>query len=106
MRLVENVRQSGNFGSKSVQNLSSCGHKLTSSFKQQEIQWHRSTSYSMRAQCRHRARVELGCLPVLIFDESGKPLCTGKLDLVATINGETALGDIKRISRLYPGLVQ
>ena len=51
---------------------------------------------------RHGVKVESSELPVLIFDDSGKPVCAGRLDLIATINGETALGDIKRTSRLYP----
>ena len=51
---------------------------------------------------RHGVKVGASELPVLIFDDSGKPLCAGRLDLLATINGEAALGDIKRTSRLYP----
>ena len=54
---------------------------------------------------RHGVKVESSELPVLIFDDSGKPVCAGRLDLLATINGEAALGDIKRTSRLYPGKV-
>ena len=54
---------------------------------------------------RHGVKVESSELPVLIFDGSGKPVCAGRLDLLATINGEAALGDIKRTSRLYPAKV-
>ena len=54
---------------------------------------------------RHGVKVGASELPVLIFDDSGKPVCAGRLDLLATINGEAALGDIKRTSRLYPGKV-
>jgi len=51
---------------------------------------------------RHGVKVVASELPVLIFDDSGKPVCAGRLDLLATINGDAALGDIKRTSRLYP----
>ena len=51
---------------------------------------------------RYGSRVESSQLPVLIFDDSGKPVCIGRLDLLATVNEETAIGDIKRTSRLYP----
>ena len=51
---------------------------------------------------RHGVKVVASELPVLIFDDSGQPVCAGRLDLLATINGDAALGDIKRTSRLYP----
>ena len=51
---------------------------------------------------RHGVKVVASELPVLIFGDSGKPVCAGRLDLLATINGDAALGDIKRTSRLYP----
>lgn len=51
---------------------------------------------------RYGVRVESSELPVIIFDESGKPVCAGRLDLIASLNGQTAVGDIKRTSRLYP----
>jgi len=45
---------------------------------------------------RYGSRVESSQLPVLIFDGSGTTVSIGRFDLLATVNEDTAIGDINQ----------
>lgn len=55
----------------------------------------------LKSKCR--IKVESSMLPVLIFDEAGKPVCAGRLDLAGTVGGTPAIIGIRRTAKLYQG---
>lgn len=77
-------------------------HREIENYEKNNIQGYSSEFYNyLEIKDRHRISVQSSELPVIIFDESDNPICAGRIDLVASIDGQDALCDIKRTIRIY-----